>query len=1185
MSYPLPLNETNRIETLYSYNILDTLPELTFDSIAKIASVICKTPISVISFSDKKREWFKSTVGLEFKEIPRDISFCSYTILENDIFIVEDTLSDPRFSNNPLVLNDPLIRFYAGVPIKSKDGYNLGALCVIDRIPRQLSQEQIELLISLSDQVIALIELKKYVVNIEDKKARLDILLENTDADIWSIDTNYNLISFNSAFKKNFEIGFKISPYIGLNLKPYTDISHDLDWRKFYEKALQGEKFTTDYHTKNNEMYNEVSFNPIIFNNQVTGVTVFSRDITEKKLKDLQIRESENKFKVAFDYSPIGMSLFSDQRKWVRLNKAFCEMIGYTEEELLKLTFEDITHPEDIETDKLYLRQIINHEITSYQREKRYIHKNGSIIWGKVHASLVTDNTGKVLYFIVQIQNITDKKADELKLLESENKFRSAFDYSAISTALISLDTKFLSVNKAFCDMIGYSEQELLAMSFIELTYPDDSLNTIHLYNKLLKNEINSYETEKRYIHKDGHLICLFISVSAVYDNNGKIIYLLNQVLDMTQRKEDEKKLIFNSSILQNVQDCIMVTDMGGYITYWNQGATSIFGYSEEEVIGKKVDIAYPDNALTLLEDSLERIASGGHYNSEWRARAKNGSDVWLDLKTTPLLDNNGHISGFIGVSKDITEKKKAQEELIKAKEVAEKALRIKSDFLATISHELRTPMNGVIGMTELLLNTRLEPEQSEYVQIINKSGNALLTVINDILDISKIESGNIILEKKPFELRKCIEDVFDLMSIKAKEKNIELIYYVGSDLPKFIIGDVTKLRQILINMLDNGLKFTEKGELYISAELIKKEDNVLIVKFIVRDTGIGMDTDTINNLFQVFSQADSSLTRKHGGTGLGLAISQRLIHLMNGNICIESEPGKGSEFTFTISFQSSLGSQEENFQDLKYKLSNKEILIIDDSTTNIQVLNNYITKWNMTSSSTHSPFIVMNKLKEQLFDALIIDIDMRPINGLKLAEEIRKIYSSDILPIILLSSSEEEIKKYKEKSNFSFTYLSKPIKEIELFNSLVKILSKKVVSSINTNIIDSSFAFNYPLKILLAEDNPINQKLATKMLGKMGYNVDVANDGLEAVKAVKCQDYDLIFMDVQMPVMDGLEATKCITESCDKKPVIVALTANAMDGDREICLNAGMDDYLSKPVSIQYLKDTLIKWSNTKNQ
>jgi PAS domain S-box-containing protein len=655
----------------------------------------------------------------------------------------------------------------------------------------------------------------------------------------------------------------------------------------------------------------------------------------------------------------------------------------------------------------------------------------------------------------------------------------------------------------------------------------------------------------------------------------------------------------------------VVSTDMDDKIVACNPAFEQLFGYSQAEIVGCNVDEVVSTPEYRVEASTYQaRAREGEGVHALTRRRRKDGTLVDVEVLGVPVVVEGQKI-GIFALYLDITERKQAMEAIEQARAAAEAANQAKSAFLAMMSHEIRTPMNAIIGMTGLLLDTELTSEQHEYAETVRASSDALLTIVNDILDFSKIEAGKLELERQPFDLRECVESALDLVATRATEKGLDLAYVLDEQVPAAVYGDVTRLRQVLVNLLSNAVKFTDQGEVVISVEAGQKEGDgrvngqeshgeegdhngpyhpapppsplhVYELHFAVRDTGIGISEEGKAHLFRSFSQVDASTTRRYGGTGLGLAISKRLAELMGGTMWVESESGIGSTFHFTLLAEAAPARSRPYLESSQPYLTGKRVLIVDDNATNRSILTLQTQAWGMLPYACASGKEALAQVQAGVpFDVAILDMQMPEMDGLMLAQQLRRSRNAQALPLILLTSlGRREI----DTHDVQFAaFLHEPIKASQLYNVLLSIFAEQARPVLKpteeTGVqFDALLGQRLPLRILLAEDNTVNQKLAVRLLERMGYRADVVANGLEVLEAMQRQRYDVILMDVQMPDMDGLEASRAIQEGWEasQRPRIVAMTANAMQGDRENCLAAGMHDYLTKPIQPQTLQEAL---------
>jgi PAS domain S-box-containing protein len=647
-------------------------------------------------------------------------------------------------------------------------------------------------------------------------------------------------------------------------------------------------------------------------------------------------------------------------------------------------------------------------------------------------------------------------------------------------------------------------------------------------------------------------------------------------------------------ALIDNVPDFMYVKDLECRFVVANTSlARSVGAHNHEELLGKMDRDFYPQELADAYfrDDQAVLRTKEPLFDREEECTNEKGDTIFLLTTKVPLLDNRGEVTGIVGVGRNISARVKAERAMQKAREAAEAASRAKSEFLANMSHEIRTPLNGIMGMTDLALDTDLTPEQREFLETVKMSSDSLLNVINDILDFSKIEAGKIDLEAVNFSLRDCLETTLKTLALRADEKGLELLCEIASEVPEVVEGDSGRLRQVLVNLIGNAIKFTDKGEVALSVRLeVAGGDNHLL-RFTVCDTGIGIPPEKQKLIFDPFTQADTSTTRKYGGTGLGLTISSRLVHMMDGRIWLESEGGRGTQFHFTVRFKHVGGRTPIETVAPPEVLRGIKVLVADDNASNRRILDAMLRRWDMNAKSVQSGEEALVELSAagkatEPYALVLTDMHMPEMDGFQLVERIRQMPELSTATIMMLTSSESRGDAERCKGLGVSAFLLKPIRQSELREAIARVVGAREQHSAlplitRHSVQDPPSAFEV-LHILLAEDNLVNQRLMTRLLEKRGHRVVVAANGREALAALEKRSYDLVLMDIQMPEMNGMEATARIREkeklSGGHQP-IVALTAHAMKGDQELCLTGGMDGYLAKPIRAQELDQILAQY------
>ncbi len=803
----------------------------------------------------------------------------------------------------------------------------------------------------------------------------------------------------------------------------------------------------------------------------------------------------------------------------------------------------------------------------------------------------------------------TDRRKAELALRENEEKYRSLFESSRDAIMILSPpEWKFTACNPATVALFGARDEThftTLGPWDVSPSIQPDGEPSVSKAPKMILQAMQEGSHFFEWTHKkiDGPDFSATVLLTRITlrGQTG----LQATIRDVSEQKQAEAKLIdlstFQKAMLDNAGHAIISATPDGIIRLFNPAAESLLGYRADELVGKQTPAVFHDPeevaararlfsaelGVTIepgFEVFVEKARRGLPNEHEWTYIRKDGTRLTVLLNITALRNADGHITSFLGVASDITPLKIVERELLSAKEAAEAASVSKSQFLANMSHEIRTPMNGVLGLAALLRQTPLSPKQQRLTDTIVRSGNSLLDIINDILDFSKIEAGKLELEHTDFHLRILVDDVLELFAAPAHQKHLELIADVADSVPAFVKGDPARLRQILINLIGNAIKFTTQGEVVASIVTVADGEGQSVLCFSVKDTGVGITPDALRSIFQPFSQADGSTTRKYGGTGLGLAIAKELVAFMGGEIWAESQMGSGATFFFTVHLAHSR-LRSAGAPDSKQALPDQRVLVVDDSRTARLSLDRQLRHWGMTSTVAESGQVALPLLAKAVedgrpYDTVVIDLDMPGMNGLETVHAIHKTLQHH-QPRVILMTPVERVDDAEDRTGLIAATLTKPVRPSDLHRALSG-QTISVSSSPHRPMQEEWMPAKPQGSILLAEDNAVNQEVTLGMLEVLGCPATAVENGRRAIDLLASQPFSAILMDCQMPEMDGFEATRAIRrqeQGSGRRIPIVALTAHALQGDRELCLAAGMDDYLSKPFTIEQLRTVIHRW------
>ena len=934
--------------------------------------------------------------------------------------------------------------------------------------------------------------------------------------------------------------------------------------------------------------------------NELIGILFGGRDVTEHKRLEDKIKESETEKNIILNsLSEIVAFIDTDFKfKWV--NKLGCDAFGMKESEMIGSLCYQVRHHSDEHHAMCPVAKAMQ---TGLPQEAEVDIYNGRILL--VLANPVFDENNKLVGVVETALDITDRKKAEEKILESESEKNTILNNLPYIAWLKDKDHRYLTINDQFVETCRLSRETVIGNTdhdFMPLLMADENRKRDLQVIKSGKQIV----FEKSFVDRNEKVWFAEYYIKPVKDKNNNIIGTTGIIRDTTQQKRAEETLHRSEAkyrtLFDSTSDAVMLLDEKSFIDC-NYVALSMFKCStKKEFCSMHPSILSPEkqpdgtDSITASKEKMKIAMENGTNQFDWvHKRCGTGEEFHADVILCRIEMEGKQL--LLSSVRDITARKKAEIEMIKAKELAEEANKTKSEFLANMSHEIRTPMNGVIGFTSLLLDTDLNEEQEDFAQEARKSSELLLNIINDILDFSKIEAGKMLMETIDFDIRSNVEDIAVLAMSTAYKKELEINSFIHSGVPQKIAGDPGRLKQVLNNLVNNAVKFTNQGEILITVKKESEQNDSITLKFEVSDTGIGIAQDKQKAIFESFTQADASATRKFGGTGLGLTISKKIIELMNGKISVTSEEGKGSVFSFTADFEKCKNS--ETSETASISLEGKNILVAERNLTNLKIMGDYLGETGCNvykADSTESALSILKSVPT--IDVILLDYNMTGPYGMMLASEIKSIPEFADIPLISITSLTQRGKSKKAKEKEFAGYLIKPIKKSAMLECIAMTTEvKPEQNNLSTDVLISGYnikekPINKNFKILLAEDNETNQKLTTKILNKEGFLCDIVSNGVEAVEAYQNHNYDLILMDCQMPVLDGYEASEKIraievskeTTDNEKKHVpIIALTAHALEGDIEKCLSFGMNDYIAKPINDKLFIETIKKYLSVK--
>jgi PAS domain S-box-containing protein len=1026
-------NESRRLQALNSYDVLDTLPEKEFDAITRLAGYICQTPLAFITFIDGKRQWFKSKIGFDLESTPVNDSFCKYTILANHMVEVPDATKNELFCETDFVKGEFGVRFYAGAPLIDPDGYCIGTLCVFDTKPKHLSPEQRDAMLTLADEVMSHLILRK-----QKKELEKSLLLHQEYSNLFNSSSE---IHFIAGADSNIEtinnsisnvLGYTPDEAIGKSLWGFVAGKNRELYVPLIEEAVRSHKpfeIETETVTRTGEV-KHISWTAI---NRAGKWYASGRDTTfQQKLID-----ETNQLSLVASKIKNGVVISNSLDEVVWVNDAFTAITGFTLNDVEGVFVGTVLKgkPKDEVAEKALTEAREKNQ--SYEVELYLTSKDGRLLWISVTNSVTYTPEGAIDKYIRVIIDITRRKQidQDLEIL--------SFAARKSPSGIMIRDTegRIIWMNESLEAIIGYSLVELRGHTVGNKLIGEET--DLEVFNGAIEavKANKPYEVEIKIYKKDGSAVWVFISNSPMFNETGSVERQIGVMVDITERKKTEEELTMLSLVASKTTSGVVINNSAGKVEWVNAAFEQITGYNLEDVVDRHLGDSLQGELtdVSIIQKSRELSENKQSFEVDLFIYRKDGQPLWISVINSVIIGDDGKVDKYIETIIDITAKKKAEFELIAAKEEALQLSRAKDMFIGVMSHEIRTPLNAVIGMSHLLLEDNPLESQKENLSILKFSAENLMTLINDVLDFTKIETGNVELERARVDIHEMIHSIVGSMRYKAQEKNIYLTHSIDEEVPAMVLGDRARLVQILLNLVSNGVKFTNKGGVNINLKVIEQNNATVRIRFEVTDTGIGIAKDKQGTIFESFKQAEADTTRNYGGTGLGLAISKRLIELHDSRVNVDSVPGEGSTFWFTITFNK-VGDNLVNKNNMVETGLDINVLVVDDNQINRLLINKVLKRWGATADFAENGQEAIDKLTlYKNFDVVLMDIHMPIMGGLEAAGLIRS-QADDYyqkVPIIALTASMLSNQMGEIEAAGMNDYILKPFDPTTLFDKL----------------------------------------------------------------------------------------------------------------------------------------------------